>query len=260
MSRRSNERLCYQGVHNIDLNQWGQDRFSEARQILMPHGLPLVAELIPKRYLLGSNLWIPFGPKRGCNVYPRADNEWDNLVLLEGDPDVLYYCENYPAACRRIDGKNRKTVFDAFALYRNGSVLLVEVKDDNTTVPPEGSREYWQLRTQEVYTNVYDIPYERRDIVFFNQHRLQINNWKAILADLTTWNGRNLRHEEYLVAQFLRSYAEYGCPLRTIMHAIGGDSKDAIRVATYRLLHKGDIAAPLNEVSYQEAYYRIRHG
>lgn len=67
------------GPH-IDLNQWGQDEFAEARHLLMPHGLPLKAEFIPKRYLIGTNLWIPFGPKRGCNVYPRSDNEWDHLV------------------------------------------------------------------------------------------------------------------------------------------------------------------------------------
>lgn len=181
------------------------------------------------------------------------------MVLLESGSDVLYYCENYPSVTRRIEGKNRTSIFDAFVLYRNGSVLLIEIKDDLSLIPKEGTREYWQLRTQEVYTSVYNLPYERRDRNYLNQFRMRIQNWKPILADLTTWFGRDLRKEEALVFHFVKSCETEGCTLRTIMNECRNNSKDTIRVATYRLLHMGEITAPLNHVSYQDAFFRIHH-
>ena len=84
---------------------------------------------MPRGRAYGSDYYIMPSVKRGDNVEAFSNLEYANLIRLEMDPNVEYYCPQ-PCRCKVTDedGKTRTVVFDTWVLYRDGHEELQEVK------------------------------------------------------------------------------------------------------------------------------------
>ena len=90
-------------------------RFTEP--IPMPRG---------KKY--GNNYWLFLSKKIGRRVTAYSNLEYDNLISLEMDHEVEYFCEQPFKASLILDNVCCETIFDVWVLYKNGREEFQEVK------------------------------------------------------------------------------------------------------------------------------------
>ena len=75
---------------------------------------------MPRGTHYGSNYWIMYSEKRHRTVKAYSGLEHENLLTLEMNPDVEYYCEQPLCAELYIDGKKSNAIFDVWVLYGDG--------------------------------------------------------------------------------------------------------------------------------------------
>lgn len=83
---------------------------------------------MPRGSHYGSNYWIFYSLKLNRIVKAFSNLERENLLTLEMNHKVEYYCEQPLAAEVCIDSKMHKTVFDVWVHYKDGREEFQEVK------------------------------------------------------------------------------------------------------------------------------------
>lgn len=83
---------------------------------------------MPRSTHYGNNYWIFESRKLHRQVTAYSNLEYENLLTLEMNPEVEYYCEQPYSATVFVDGKESKTIFDAYVVYKNGREEFQEVK------------------------------------------------------------------------------------------------------------------------------------
>ena len=112
--------------------------------------------LMPRGTHYGNNYWVFHSFKLGRRVTAFSNLEYFNLITLEMDPDVKYYCEQPLEAALYEDGKECKTVFDVWVLYQDDREELQEVKYQSELDPESISqRVEQQLRRQKVWCQIH---------------------------------------------------------------------------------------------------------
>ena len=83
---------------------------------------------MPRGTHYGNNYWIFVSYKIRRRITAFSNLEYANLISLEMDPDVEYFCEQPLEASIKEDGKEVKTIFDVWVLYKDGREEFQEVK------------------------------------------------------------------------------------------------------------------------------------
>ena len=83
---------------------------------------------MPRSTHYGNNYWIFQSRKLHRRVTAFSDLEYENLLCLEMDANVRYYCEQPCEVNVFIGGKEYSTIFDVWVVYTDGSEEFQEVK------------------------------------------------------------------------------------------------------------------------------------
>lgn len=99
----------------------------------------------------GNNYWIFQSRKLHRRVTAFSDLEYENLLCLEMNAKVRYYCEQPYEANVFIGGKEYKTIFDVWVAYKDGSEEFQEVKylEELEADTPNGERDRRQVAVQK---------------------------------------------------------------------------------------------------------------
>ena len=83
---------------------------------------------MPRSTHYGNNYWIFESRKLHRRVTAYSNLEYENLLTLEMNPEVVYYCEQPCSTTVFVSGKEHKTIFDVYIVYKNGREEFQEVK------------------------------------------------------------------------------------------------------------------------------------
>ena len=93
------------------------EKYRYLKPITMPRG---------KNY--GSNYWLYYSRKIGRKVTAYSNLEYDNLISLEMNANIEYYCEQPCKAEVFYDGEMNITVFDVYVFYKDKREEMQEIK------------------------------------------------------------------------------------------------------------------------------------
>ena len=108
---------------------------------------------MPRAIHYGNNYWIFQSRKLHRRVYAFSNLEYENLLCLEMNPLVQFYCEQPYEAQIYIGGKEYKTIFDVWVSYSNGTEEFQEVKYYNelTGTSEKSERDRKQIAIQKAW-------------------------------------------------------------------------------------------------------------
>ena len=115
---------------------------------------------MPRGAHYGSSYLVLPSKKIGRNVTAFSNLEFENLLTLEMDHKVEYYCEQPLRVETHIGGKKRETTFDVWVMYADGKNELQEVKYEeelnSQTTNGERCREQVAIQKMWCLQNEYE--------------------------------------------------------------------------------------------------------
>ena len=105
---------------------------------------------MPRGTHYGNNYWIFRSRKLGRRVSAFSNLEYENLITLEMNPEVEYYCEQPREIHLFEDGIEKKSIPDAWVIYKNGKEDFQEVKYSSELDPDseKSARNLEQIRRE----------------------------------------------------------------------------------------------------------------
>ena len=97
---------------------------------------------MPRSTHYGNNYWIFESRKLHRRVTAYSNLEYENLLTLEMNPEVVYYCEQPCSTTVFVSGKENKTIFDLYIVYKYGreDFLVVKYLQELYCDSPKGKR------------------------------------------------------------------------------------------------------------------------
>ena len=187
----------------------------------------------------GNNRWIFYSTKLHRFVTSYSDLEHDHCVRVEANPKVVTYCEQPLRARARTPSGFVTTVFDMWVLYDSGEEEFHEVKYRDQLNEPRVQR---QLAVQRMLCDQRKARHQLFDEYHIRQRPLYLTNWKFILRCLASYHRQDLTNICDGVLQLLQG----GFKSLGDIHAAMDFPEHQVRVAVFRLLHTGEISAPLD--------------
>ena len=117
---------------------------------------------MPRGTHYGNNYWMFHSRKVGRRVTAFSNLEYANLLKLEMNPEVEYYCEQPCKQVVNIDGKKYDTVFDVYIVYKDGREEFQEVKyeEELESDTDQGKRSRKQIEIQKHWCLQNGYPYK----------------------------------------------------------------------------------------------------
>lgn len=108
---------------------------------------------MPRGTHYGNNYHIMPSRKLSRNVCAYSNLEYENLLCLEMNPEVEFYCEQPVEVSVMADGESHKTTFDVYVYYRSGNEEMQEVKyyDELHSDSEKGLRDQKQIKVQKIW-------------------------------------------------------------------------------------------------------------
>lgn len=164
---------------------------------------------MPRGSHYGSSYRIFYSRKLSRRVKAYSNLEHDNLITLEMNPAVKYYCEQPCEATVETDGKYEQTYFDVYVVYTDGREELQEVKYYSDLQPE--SKDYLsnqhQITLQTAYCKQKNLKYVvRTDNEIYTGNMLLKNlEWLAAKVRRTVINENSYNREaEKTLLQFIK--------------------------------------------------------
>lgn len=119
---------------------------------------------MPRATHYGNNYWIFESRKLHRRVTAFSNLEYENLLCLEMDAKVRYYCEQPYEANVFIGGKEYRTIFDVWVAYKDGSEEFQEVKyfEELESDTKKGERDRRQVTVQKKWCLQNEFQYTLR--------------------------------------------------------------------------------------------------
>lgn len=132
----------------------------------------------------GNNYWIFESRKLHRRVTAYSNLEYENLLTLEMNPEVVYYCEQPCSTTVFVSGKEHKTIFDVYIVYKNGREEFQEVKyqQELDSDSPKGKRSQEQIEIQKMWCLQNDFPYVLRTDKDIEKGQYFIRNLSVLSA------------------------------------------------------------------------------
>ncbi len=108
---------------------------------------------MPRGTHYGNNYWIFESRKLHRRVTAFSNMEYENLLTLEMNPEVEYFCEQPCKVTVFVGGKEVNTVFDVYVVYKDGREEFQEVKyqEELDSDTDKGERSRNQLVAQKMW-------------------------------------------------------------------------------------------------------------
>jgi len=146
----------------------------------------------------GSNYYIIPSRKLGRNVTAFSYLEYCNILTLEMDSEVEYYCEQPCTVDVCVDGIISSTTFDTYVYYKDGREEMQEIKylDELNSDDKKGERDRSQIEKQRLWCVQNGIGHVVRtdNIIMSGDYKIRNLEWLAAKArryTMTKAFGRN---------------------------------------------------------------------
>lgn len=140
---------------------------------------------MPRATHYGNDYWIFPSVKTQRRVVAYSMLEFYNLLTLEMDPHVKYYCPQ-PTAVEVVDclGQKRQVTFDVYVVYANGAEEMQEVKYDSdlNREDARGDKTREQIRFESLWADRNDINFIVRTDKEIMYNRFVIPNLLYLFA------------------------------------------------------------------------------
>lgn len=139
---------------------------------------------MPRGTHYGSNYWLMQSMKCHQIVAAYSNLEYENLLTLEMDHRVEYFCPQPLKTPVVLDGKTSETVFDVYAVYTDGTEEMQEVKYSSELNGDDrkAERTKEQIEKQKAWCHQNDIKYIVRTEKEIEQGRYFIRNLAVLAA------------------------------------------------------------------------------
>lgn len=196
----------------------------------------------PGRY--GNNRWEGFSWRLRRTVHLNSDLEYDFWILIESNPEYVAFCEQPLRIRVRVGNKNVTSIFDMWTLTWEGAECYWEVKyEEKLRGRSDDPRLDAQLSAQEIYCNAAEEEYRVITDREIRANPLILDNWKQITRQLARTQSLDLAALEESVLHFIRD--EGHVRLGYIEDRFPSEHPGRALAATFRLLHRGTLRAPL---------------
>ncbi len=194
----------------------------------------------------GSNYWTFYSFKLGRDVNFYSNLERDHGVLIEADSRIRWYCEQPLQIRIKVDGHDRETILDMLVRYEDGRDEYREVKYMSELAQREKcTRIMRQLTAQQRWAQVATTHYRIVTEQEIRQNRFFLTNWKRMIAHLAATAEESLETLEKQVMKAFEATAVWR--LVELEQYCRPASPQLSRTAIYRLIHRGQLRAPLEE-------------
>ena len=153
----------------------------------------------------GNNYWIFYSRKVGRRVTAFSNLEYENLISLEMDSNIEFYCEQPCKQTVNIDGRKYDTVFDVYVVYKDGREEFQEVKyqEELDSKTKEGERSRRQIDIQTHWCKQNDYAYSVRTDKDIHIGQYTCRNLSILCAKSRRFN-QSLVDDKEAVIRFLR--------------------------------------------------------
>ena len=135
---------------------------------------------MPRSTHFGNNYWLFYSKKINRVVRAFSNLEYENLITLEMNPDVTYFCEQPYRAEIFENAKRYQTVFDVWVLYKDHRQEFQEVKySDDIETNKKTKR---QIGIQKTWCAANDYPYTIRTEKEIQKGHYYIHNLTFLAA------------------------------------------------------------------------------
>ncbi len=163
---------------------------------------------MPRGTHYGNNYWLFQSRKVSRRVTAFSNLEYENLISLEMDPNVVFYCEQPCEQTVIIDGEKHKTIFDVYVVYRDGSEVFQEIKYAEEITSENNERPRKQINIQQYWCKQHNYSYELRTDKEIEVGKYTIRN----LCFLCSKARRNVSTEVINDQAFLAYLKSHGQP------------------------------------------------
>lgn len=155
---------------------------------------------MPRGSHYGSNYHILPSRKLGRNVCAYSNLEYENLLSLEMNPEIEFFCEQPAKVFVIADGKKQETIFDAYVFYRNGVEQMQEVKyyDELHSNTEKGERDQEQIRNQKIWCETNQIDHIVRTEHEIEREAFTARNLAWLAAKARRWHNSDREMEKYI--------------------------------------------------------------
>ncbi|MEA2206542.1 MAG: hypothetical protein QOE77_3318 [Blastocatellia bacterium] len=196
-----------------------------------------VCDLLASRF--GNNRWIVFSLRLWRLVILFSDLEFDHWILIEANFRIVSYCEQPLRMRAKIAGALVTTVPDMWLLFESGQEQFREVKFRSQLTEPRVIR---QLQAQKTWCGIESTPHDVFDEYRIRRNPRYIRSWKFILRVLAATHKTNLHPICQKVSHLLRNGP---LTLRHLEANCVGAERGLLRPAVFKMLHAGQVKAPL---------------
>ena len=141
----------------------------------------------------GNNYYVIPSRKLGRNVTAFSYLEYCNVIALEMNSEVIYYCEQPCTVEVYVDGKKSQTTFDAYVVYIDGSEEMQEIKylSELQADNKKGERDREQISRQKLWCTQNNIAYTVRTDSIIMPGSFTIRNLEWLAAKARRYSKTN---------------------------------------------------------------------
>lgn len=154
---------------------------------------------MPRSTHYGNNYYVIPSRKLGRNVTAFSYLEYCNIIRLEMDSKVEFYCEQPCTVDVFVDGMMYSTTFDTYVFYKDGREEMQEVKyaEELAANNERGERDRAQIEKQKLWCTQNGINYAVRtdNIILSGNFTIRNLEWLAAKArrySMTNDMGRKM--------------------------------------------------------------------
>lgn len=154
---------------------------------------------MPRSTHYGNNYYVIPSRKLGHNVTAFSYLEYCNIIRLEMDSKVEFYCEQPCKVDVFVDGMMYSTTFDTYVFYKDGREEMQEVKyaEELAANNERGERDRAQIEKQKLWCTQNGINYAVRtdNIILSGNFTIRNLEWLAAKArrySMTNDMGRKM--------------------------------------------------------------------
>jgi hypothetical protein len=192
----------------------------------------------------GNNRWEVYSPKLQRNVTLYSNLEYDHWVLIESNPEIVFFCEQPLKIRIKLPIGVVTTIFDMWIQWKSGLEEFREVKFENDLEDSRrNSRISRQIQAQRKWCELNNKKYSIITEKSIRSNLIYLSNLKLILRHLDRESNQK---KDLISERIIRMLSEQ----RTL--AIGKIEKSfsdveslTVRSAVFELLHKNRLTSDL---------------
>ncbi len=194
----------------------------------------------------GSEYWEVYSPKLGRDVKLYSNVEWEHWLLLESDPNVVYFCEQ-PVRMLTLVGEKGSSFIDMWVLFADHTEEYREIKvsedvDSDRSKKQIQIQKSWCERNNFVHRVVTEL-----DLKKFKQ---QIESCKEFIGFIPHKISERHLKLQRSVTDIVVSHGQI--KFIELVEKFVGSSEQQVLSTIFTLIHSGVLHAPLDIQRYSK--------